>query len=238
MLFKSQHYPVWHFSVKAGNLWNQLARSLEVLANRAPSDEEGQGEEATVRPDVSPAMPAFAQYPVEFRFAVQLVLADEGILSDDILDPGGLTKYGISQAAYPSLNIADLTLVQAIEIYYRDYWLAASLDKIESPAISAELLDSIVNCGQSAGVKMLQRGLNKIRDGQPLDDDGVMGPATLKATNETAKRYALSIVAVINGEQYMHCAGLLARDPARFKRFIRGWVKRTVVKRDLWNYLP
>lgn len=36
-------------------------------------------------------------------------------------DPGGKTKYGISQKAYPALNIKALTLNEVKKIYFRDY---------------------------------------------------------------------------------------------------------------------
>lgn len=38
-------------------------------------------------------------------------------------DPGGETKYGISKRANPELDIKELTLVKALEIYYKKYWL-------------------------------------------------------------------------------------------------------------------
>ena len=37
-------------------------------------------------------------------------------------DKGGLTKYGISQAAYPKLNIRNLNKESSLEIYTSDYW--------------------------------------------------------------------------------------------------------------------
>lgn len=37
-------------------------------------------------------------------------------------DPGGETKYGISKRAHPMLDIKNLTLDQAMNIYWKDYW--------------------------------------------------------------------------------------------------------------------
>jgi lysozyme family protein len=39
------------------------------------------------------------------------------------------TKYGISAASYPNLDIINLTQEQANEIYRRDYWQASGADK-------------------------------------------------------------------------------------------------------------
>lgn len=43
-------------------------------------------------------------------------------------DPGGATKYGISQRAFPDVNIKDLTLEQAVEFYRIHYWEAIQGD--------------------------------------------------------------------------------------------------------------
>ena len=58
-----------------------------------------------------------------FDRALAAVLDWEGAVTNDAADPGGLTKYGISQRAYPSLDIASLTVEQAAVIYHQDYWL-------------------------------------------------------------------------------------------------------------------
>ena len=65
-------------------------------------------------------------------------------------DPGGTTNYGISQRAYPNLDIKNLTLDQAKEIYYRDYWLRASCNTYEYP-LCVILMDTVVNNGVGWG---------------------------------------------------------------------------------------
>lgn len=57
-----------------------------------------------------------------FETAVNLVLEEEGGLVHNPNDPGGLTKFGISQRAYPTLDIANLTVDDAKAIYFKDYW--------------------------------------------------------------------------------------------------------------------
>ena len=44
------------------------------------------------------------------------------------------TKYGISAASYPDLDIKNLTMEQADAIYFRDYWQASGADKLPWPA--------------------------------------------------------------------------------------------------------
>lgn len=44
------------------------------------------------------------------------------------------TKYGISAASYPDLDIINITMEQADAIYYRDYWQQSGADKLAWPA--------------------------------------------------------------------------------------------------------
>lgn len=86
---------------------------------------------------------------MSFDRAFQIVIGIEGGLSNDPNDPGGLTRYGISQKAYPHLDILNLTLDQARDIYLRDYWLAAGCDHINDEAMSILVFDCAVNQGVS-----------------------------------------------------------------------------------------
>jgi hypothetical protein len=52
----------------------------------------------------------------DFQRCIDLILAEEGGLANHRRDPGGLTNYGISQRAYPDLNLAALTRETAIAI--------------------------------------------------------------------------------------------------------------------------
>jgi lysozyme family protein len=44
------------------------------------------------------------------------------------------TKFGISAASYPDLDIVNLTQEQADAIYRRDYWQRSGADKLQWPA--------------------------------------------------------------------------------------------------------
>ena len=52
------------------------------------------------------------------------------------------TKYGISAAQYPSLDIENLTPHGAKEIYRRDYWNPLRLDSIDNEAIQEDVFDT------------------------------------------------------------------------------------------------
>ena len=56
--------------------------------------------------------------PLDFTDAAALIIESEGgeRITDDPRDPGGLTKYGISQRAYPRLDIERLTRDEVIAL--------------------------------------------------------------------------------------------------------------------------
>lgn len=74
-------------------------------------------------------------------------------------DSGGITKYGISQKAYPTLDIAHLTPEQAKALYQRDYWAPIRGDGIPWP-LCVVAFDAAVN----QGVGMAKRWLAKTQD--------------------------------------------------------------------------
>lgn len=91
-------------------------------------------------------------------------------------DPGGETKFGISKAAYPSENIAAMTLERAKAIYLRDYWRPAGCEVV-GDGVKYSLFDMAVNSGVKQAVKSLQRAVG-------VAEDGSIGPKTLDAISK------------------------------------------------------
>jgi len=83
-----------------------------------------------------------------FQYAVNLILELEGGYVDHPSDPGGATKYGISQRSYPKVDIKNLTRQQATEIYKRDYWNRV-IQRVDDPRMRIMVFDSAVNHGLS-----------------------------------------------------------------------------------------
>ena len=83
---------------------------------------------------------------MSFEEAVEKVLAHEGGFVDHPSDPGGATNFGISQRAYPDLDIKNLTREKAIEIYHRDYWVACGCHHL-SDRLAYVVFDAAVNSG-------------------------------------------------------------------------------------------
>ena len=91
-----------------------------------------------------------------FEKAVDIVLKFEGGYSNNPLDSGGETKYGISKSAYPYLDIATLTLEKAKAIYYNDYWLRSGAALLPWP-LSLIHFDTAVNMGVSRAKSFLDK---------------------------------------------------------------------------------
>ncbi|HEX7048605.1 MAG TPA: glycosyl hydrolase 108 family protein [Longimicrobiales bacterium] len=106
-----------------------------------------------------------------FDHAVAIVLEREGVLSDHPADDGGLTKYGISQRAYPHLDIRNLTIDQAIEIYRRDFWDRCRCGRLPWPFALA-LFDGAVNHGPGLAARLMQKAVH-------APADGIVGPFTI-----------------------------------------------------------
>lgn len=122
-------------------------------------------------------------YPENFLKALEVILKHEGGYINDPKDKGGETNMGISKRAYPNENIKNMTVARAKEIYYKDYWLASSCDKMDFP-IALITFDMSVNAGVITSIKLLQQSVGTIAD-------GVVGNNTLNAI-KNANAFSLS----------------------------------------------
>lgn len=145
-----------------------------------------------------------------FGAAVAQVLRHEGEYVDDSSDRGGVTRFGISAAAYPNLDIAGLTRTQAVEIYRRDYWERHRIDRIEHPVLAAKVFDVAVNVGPGRAIRWLQQAAN-------APQDGYLGPLTAVAVNEAEPLALLGRFLGLATKYYIALEN---------KRFERGWIRR------------
>lgn len=120
------------------------------------------------------------------------------------------TKYGISAASYPTLDIASLTVEQAINIYRRDFWDKLRLDELQ-PGVRFDLFDMAVNSGLTGAAKILQRAVGVV-------DDGVIGPKTIAAARALTSD---KLDKRLNGYRLRHLCGCSA-----WPAYGRGWVER------------
>jgi len=161
-----------------------------------------------------------------FEKAFIELIGIEGGYVNDPTDRGGETKYGISKRSYPNLDIRNLSLQDAKEIYYRDFWQVNGLDNILKYEVAAELFDTGVNMGVGIASRFLQEALNLMnRNGQNFQDlkvDGQIGPATISAYRKVDDRILLK---VLNGLQFERYKSICEKNPSQEKYF-NGWMKR------------
>lgn len=121
-----------------------------------------------------------------FDIAVIPLLIEEGNgkVSEDPHDPGGLTKWGISQRSYPHLDIRNLSRDDAIAIYRSDFW-DKEYSLINNQVIANKVFSFHVLMGERAAEKCLQRAV-RAASGVNLTQDGELGPASIAAINACA----------------------------------------------------
>lgn len=151
---------------------------------------------------------------MNFTTAFEKLLGHEGGYSDHKDDPGGKTRYGVTEAVAREVgyrgNMSELPLDLAQRIYKDRYWDAVQAEHLPADVRYA-VFDAAVNSGVVQAAKWLQRACG-------VKDDGVIGPQTIRAANalhpEGLKRKMLA--------QRLRFMATLANWPA----FGRGWANR------------
>ena len=155
-----------------------------------------------------------------FNEAIPKTLAREGgsRYTETSGDAGGATKYGISQRAYPSLNIKNLTEQTAMDIYHRDFWRPLQCDDIQSQTIAENLFDTAVNMGVGRAIKLAQLAL----DSQVVD--GRMSQQTLEALNSSQVQVFLAEYTLAKVMRYVS----LCNHNRVQNKFLLGWLNRAL----------
>lgn len=157
-----------------------------------------------------------------FDKAFDRLIGHEAGYSSDKRDPGNWTggkvgvgvlkgtKYGIAANTYPNLDIKNLTLEQAKQIYKKDWWDKLGADSLHS-AIVFQLWDFAVNAGKSRAIKELQQVAGVL-------DDGIIGPKTIA----TVKAMDVNDVLLkLNAERLKFYTSL-----STWSTYGRGWTNR------------
>lgn len=137
-------------------------------------------------------------------------------------DHGGETKFGISKAAFPNLDIKNLTIDQARQIYLDRFWTPYHLAEIENQHIADFVGDLLVNMGPFHDFQIVQHALNAL--GNDLSIDGRVGPKTILAINAADPARLKSQIVVAADRFYVN----LNRP-----KFLKTWLSR--VKDDEAN---
>ncbi len=130
-------------------------------------------------------------------------------------DSGGCTKYGISQANNPNVNVSGLTLAGAQQVYFNSYWIPSKCGQITSGPVTIFQFDMGVNNGLGRAAKILQQAAN-------VTVDGNIGPATLAAVNALDPATLINSLSTIRANRYNT---IVENDPSQAK-FLAGWLRR------------
>ena len=151
---------------------------------------------------------------MNFLTAFDKLLKHEGDYSNHAADPGGKTRYGVTEAVAREVgyrgDMRELPLELAQRIYKERYWDAVQAESLP-PDVRYIVFDGAVNSGVAQSSKWLQRACG-------VKDDGVIGPITIRAAST------------------LHSEGLRRRILAQRLRFMtklpnwpafsRGWANR------------
>lgn len=147
-----------------------------------------------------------------YEFAVGFVLRHEGDYSDDVEDPGGETKFGISKVHNPDIDVANLTRKQAIEIYRERYWLRYRCNELH-PVWAFAVFEGVVNQSPAAIIRALQETVG-------ATVDGIIGPQTVGRANASRSEWHLQMFYARRLRRYMV--------QRHFPRFGNGWMARVL----------
>jgi lysozyme family protein len=171
-----------------------------------------------------------------FETALTLVLRNEGGYANHPKDPGGPTNFGITQATYDRyrqskhLPQSPVRIIAQHEIkeIYRGIWRDCKADIISTfkPYLAIAHFDCAVNTGNVQAAKILQRAVL-------ADDDGIIGPKTLKALRVTEPDIALRNALEWREAFY---EVLIKRKP-QLKIFHKTWLRRIQAIRDYVEYI-
>ena len=155
----------------------------------------------------------------KFDDIIDIVIKHEGGYVNDPKDLGGETKYGITKRFYPDVDIKNLTVEEAKQIYYDDYWVNNKVPQMPDN-LKHIYFDMCINQGKGTAVKVLQRAVNS--KGGDLKVDGGLGPMTIEAINKfkpcdnRTRCYRLK-----------HYYDLVNKKPEQ-EKFLFGWFRRAL----------
>jgi lysozyme family protein len=151
---------------------------------------------------------------VNFATAFDVLLKHEGGFSDHAADPGGKTRYGVTEAVAREVgyrgDMRELPIDLAKRIYKDRYWDAVRADELPA-GIRYAVFDAAVNSGPRQAVLWLQRALG-------VAADGVLGPKTMTAAHALNSD---SLRLKLLGQRLRFMVGL-----PNWPAFSRGWARR------------
>jgi lysozyme family protein len=151
-------------------------------------------------------------YSSAFQRAFTALILDEGPETNDPKDPGGRTKFGISARLWPNIDLDTLTIDDAREFYYTNYWNAVHGDSFKE-GIGELMFDCAVNQGISACVRIAQRAMH-------ITDDGIIGLGTRTALEQYSRTTFI--------ERFTAMRIFYYKGTKNFDYYGLGWISRAI----------
>jgi len=164
-----------------------------------------------------------------FDLYFPILISHEGGYVFNPKDPGGETKYGITDRLdgkidrfvdvngnnIPDVRVKDLSVEDAKKIYKRLFWNKLKADDIKSQSVAEILFDFAVNSGVGTAIKKLQSILG-------VAQDGIIGPNTIKALNSISSQSLFEQIKTLRKKFYKD---IIIANP-KLKTFEKGWNNR------------
>ena len=153
-----------------------------------------------------------------FQECLEHILLSEGGYVNHPADPGGMTNLGVTKRVWEEWvgrpvteqEMKGLTHDDVAPLYKKRYWDAVHGDALPS-GVDLCVFDCAVNAGVSRAARFLQRAAK-------VDQDGIIGPGTLKAVQETSPA---ALIRDFCSQRELHYKSLQT-----FPTFGKGWMAR------------
>lgn len=158
-----------------------------------------------------------------FDDVMQVLFANEGGVSNNAADSGGLTNMGVTQVVYdnyrlqkglPQQPVTGATLGEATEIYSEQYWAPCKGPQLPIP-VDLCVFDAAVNSGVSRAGRMLQASVGATQD-------GVVGPQTLALVSQAAP---VTLAGTFCDMREQFVRAIITANPSQII-FLDGWMNR------------
>lgn len=165
------------------------------------------------------------------------VIEVEGGFVDHPSDPGGATKFGITERVARANGykgpMRDLPRSTAFAIYHTRYVVGPNFDDVAAvdEKVAEELIDSGVNAGTDRAATWFQEALNSLNERgkayPAIGEDGDIGAGTMRAFKafkaRRGKAATLIMLRALDAKQGAHYLSL-AQDDSKFEDFLNGWL--------------
>ena len=169
-----------------------------------------------------------------FQYAIKTIIRQEGGLSNNKDDPGSITKYGISLRYLKSAHICidgdckddsneiiHLTLTEADDVYYRQWYEKYGYNKIKNEYLLTDIMSFSINAGSCEAHKLVERAIKDITN----DDIPVDCKLTQKTIDMVNLIEPIVFHAAFQQEEEDFYRQIVKRNP-HLKVFLKGWLRR------------